>query len=245
MPETPLIRLNSAATIRREPIADGVFCVVVDDFLADPDDVVAYACDNADAFTTPDYPYPGVRMDLSQPAVAELQRFVRSRLSREFGFLRGNIAMKCGLSMLTFPAEKLSNYQRLCHTDPREVAGRRKYAALAYLFRDERLGGTAFYRLKQPDVYFRALELELEKPGGATDFLAEHTELWRRPPQYMTESNEIAELLTVVPARWNRLVFYSGDVLHSGYITAPELLTDDLSTGRLTLNCFVSVTSRA
>lgn len=57
----------------------------------------------------------------------------------------------------------------------------------------------------------------------------------------MTESNEIAELLYTVAPRFNRFVFYSGDIPHTGAITAPELLSDDPRTGRLTLNLFFSV----
>ena len=56
----------------------------------------------------------------------------------------------------------------------------------------------------------------------------------------MTRSNDIAELLTVVPARFNRLVFYDGEAPHSGHITHPDLLSDDLSKGRLTFNFFAN-----
>jgi hypothetical protein len=64
---------------------------------------------------------------------------------------------------------------------------------------------------------------------------------YQKPPCYITESNEIAERLDVVSAKFNRLVFYSGDIPHSAQVASPELLTNDLSTGRLTLNCFASV----
>jgi hypothetical protein len=57
----------------------------------------------------------------------------------------------------------------------------------------------------------------------------------------MTGSNEIAELLYTVPPRFNRFVFYSGDMPHSAAIAAPELLSDDPRQGRLTLNLFFSV----
>jgi hypothetical protein len=54
-------------------------------------------------------------------------------------------------------------------------------------------------------------------------------------------SGEIAERLDVVSAKFNRLVFYSGDIPHSAQISSPELLTNDPSEGRLTLNCFASL----
>ena len=64
---------------------------------------------------------------------------------------------------------------------------------------------------------------------------------FRAPPRYMTDSNEIAEKLYTVPPRFNRFVFYSGDMPHSAAITAPDLPSDDPRKGRLTLNLFFSV----
>jgi len=57
----------------------------------------------------------------------------------------------------------------------------------------------------------------------------------------MTESTEIAERLDVVAAKFNRLIFYSGEIPHSAQISSPELLSSDPGKGRLTLNCFASV----
>jgi hypothetical protein len=71
--------------------------------------------------------------------------------------------------------------------------------------------------------------------------LEERVPPYRKPPVYMTESTEIAERLDLVEARYNRLVFYSGDIPHSAQISAPQLLTSDIRSGRLTLNCFASV----
>ena len=77
--------------------------------------------------------------------------------------------------------------------------------------------------------------------GKGEDFLKQHFATLREPPRYMTESNDVAELLYTVPARFNRFVFYSGDIPHTGAITAPELLSADPKKGRLTLNLFFSV----
>ena len=49
-----------------------------------------------------------------------------------------------------------------------------------------------------------------------------------------------AELLDVVPARFNRLVFYRRGLPHNAHVRHPELSTADPARGRLTLNCFVS-----
>ncbi len=68
--------------------------------------------------------------------------------------------------------------------------------------------------------------------------------MFREPARYITDSNEIAELLHAIPARFNRLIVYPGDIPHSAYIEKPELLTSEISEGRLTLNCVANVLPR-
>ncbi|MEM7282529.1 MAG: DUF6445 family protein [Pseudomonadota bacterium] len=241
MINSPSIRLNPECKLEKVPIADSSFCIVVDDFLLSPENLIDYACEKADNFYVPKLSYPGLMLQLESEVLKEFHRFVRNRMSKIFGFLRGNASISTGLSMITFKPEQLSNYQRICHTDPRDSVQRRKFAGLVYLYDDEALGGTAFYRYKRFDVVLKALELDGKDPALAHEYLAQHTESFRGPPRYMTESNELAELLTVVQPRFNRLVFYSGEVAHSAHITSPELLSEDFRRGRLTLNCFASV----
>lgn len=238
------IRLNPDAEIQRQQITDDDFCVVVDDFLADPQSLIDFACENSDGFLTPEYPYPGLRMDLDARMLDDWFRFIRTRMSKQFSFLRGGVNVATGLSIVTLPPDELSNYQRVCHTDPRDVPGRRKYGSLVYLYSNEDLGGTAFYRYRDPDIVYKWLDLEISDPPAATAFLQEHTAAFRQPPCYMTESNELAELLHVVPPRFNRFVFYSGEIPHTAYIASPDLLSEDVARGRLTLNSFISVIPR-
>ncbi len=129
----------------------------------------------------------------------------------------------------------------MCHTDPTTAPDRTCYAALVYLFENEGLGGTGFYRWRELELVLKAKAIEREDPGKSLAFLQEHFPTYRKPARYMTGSNEIAELLCTIPARFNRLVFYSGKVPHSAAITAPELLSSDTRKGRLTLNIFADV----
>lgn len=240
----PKIEINAPADIRIEHVTDTHCCVVIDDFLKDPQSVIAFAIENAGAFSVPADSYPGLLFDVSEESMADINRFVRAQMSRQFSFLRGGIKTATYLSMATLQPDQLSNLQRLCHTDPRERLDRHNYAGLVYLFENEELGGTGFYRWKEQKLIEEATALELEDPERAAAFLQDHFATYQQPARYMTESNEIAELLLEVPARFNRFIFYSGDLPHSASISAPELLTNDLSKGRLTLNCFVSVRPR-
>ena len=235
------IEINPDAEIQVHQISGESHCVIVDDFLRDPETLVEFASTNAEKFELQQIGYPGVLCDVARTAMSEVQRFIRSHMSRQFSFLKGDIRTTTYLSMATRQPDELAPLQRLCHSDPRERMDRRNYAALVYLFGDEALGGTGFYRWKEQKRIEEATALELAKPGSSLPLLQEHFEMYREAPKYMCGSNQVAELLLDVPARFNRFVFYSGDIPHSAHIPQPDLLSADFSKGRLTLNCFTSV----
>ena len=235
------IEINPDPDIQVRQISEGNHCVIVDDFLREPGAIVEFAEAHAEEFKLQDIGYPGVLYDIDRAAMNAVQRFIRKHMSRHFSFLKGDIRTTTYLSMATKQPDDLAPLQRLCHTDPRDRMDRRNYAALVYLFGDEALGGTGFYRWKEQKRIEEATALELAKPGSSLDFLRENFDMYREAPQYMCGSNEIAELLLDVPARFNRFVFYSGDIPHSAHIPQPDLLSADFSKGRLTLNCFTSV----
>lgn len=241
MASIPLIRVNPRARAQRERISENEFCTVVDDFLVDPEGLVEAAAQHRGEFSKPNIGYPGVQLRVDDNSMADIYRFVRSSMSKAHGFMRGRIGVRSLLSILTVPPEELSFMQRICHIDPNPSSGRAKFAALVYLFSDECLGGTSFYRFRDEELVWEGVAMLRESASKGEEFLKAHFETFRGPPRYMSDSNEIAERLCTVPARFNRFVFYSGDVPHSAAITNPELLIDDCRKGRLTLNLFFSV----
>ena len=241
MAAIPLIQVNPQANLQREQISENEFCIVVDDFLKEPGLLVEFASQHKGDFSNPNIGYPGVQLRVNDEAMKGIFRFVRSRMSRPFNFMRGRIGIRSLLSMVTTPPEKLSFMQRICHIDPNPDANRAKYGALVYLFNDKRLGGTSFYRWRNEELVWKGVELLRKDAGQGEAFLKKHFKTFREPPRYMAESNDVAELIYSVPPRFNRLVFYAGDLPHTGAITTPELLSDDPRKGRLTLNLFFSV----
>ena len=113
-------------------------------------------------------------------------------------------------------------------------------AGLLYLFDKSEMGGTGFYRWMDPGFWREMTLLQRENPEAGIEVLRRKFQMFRDPPRYMTESNEAAELLDMVPARFNRFVFYPGDLPHSAFISDPDLLSGDPESGRLTLNFFVN-----
>lgn len=235
------LEINPKLIIELAEIADGFNCAVIDDFLLNPRDVVDYASAHAEQFIMHERAYPGVVLPVDNEMVAPLNRFVRLEMSRQFSFCRGGIDFHTQFSLTTLQPEDFTWIQRLCHTDPRLESGRQNYAALLYLFDNPELGGTGFYRWKDRPFWEQVTAMQRHDPEAGLEILRERFQMFREPPCYMTESNEAADLLDRVPAKFNRLVFYSGDLPHSSCISRPELLSRDPSTGRLTLNCFASV----
>ncbi|MDJ0813053.1 MAG: DUF6445 family protein [Woeseiaceae bacterium] len=236
-----LIEINPSPAMTVHPITDQDVCVVVDNFLKNPGHLVEFAMDNAAAFEPQAIGYPGVLCDVPRSAMDAIHGFIRSHMSRRFSFFKGDIRTSTYLSMATRQPEELAPLQRLPHSDPRANLERNNYAALVYLFDDAELGGTGFYRWTNRKLIEEATAMEIDRTDSSAEFLAEHLEMYRQPPRYMNGSNEVAELLLEIPARFNRLLFYSGDVPHSAHIPQPERLSADFARGRLTLNCFASV----
>lgn len=235
------VQINKGASIELRQLPTGQSIAVIDDFLAAPDELRAYAAARSSEFVMPKKSYPGVLLDLDARLMTDIYRFIRFELGGRFAFLRGDARLSSVLSMTTLQPDELSNLQRLCHSDPTPTGARLNFAFVLYLFKNEQLGGTGFYRWKEREAITEATKLENEDPEKALAFLKERFPTFNKPPCYICGSTEIAEQLDVVPAKYNRLIFYSGDIPHSAQILSPELLSSDANAGRLTLNCFASV----
>lgn len=235
----PTLRLNADARIRQEEISENQHCIIVDDCLQNAQELIEFAAQNADQFSAAKSYYPGLFADMGEDAMAEVYRFIRSRMTKHFPFLRHKLKLSSFLSMTTLQPDELSAAQRLCHVDPALDSERRPYAAVLYLFDNAELGGTSFFRYRKAFERLKEVEeIERKNPDKAQAYLLEHFPTFVEPACYMTESNEVAELLCTIPARFNRMIFYSGEIPHSAAITAPELLSKDFRQGRLTLNLF-------
>ena len=125
------IRINTDATIRRETISEDHNCVIVDDFLQDPHEIVEFAVQHSGEFSKPEQlGYPGLLFDVNEDAMTDIYRFIRSIMTKYFPFLRGGMNLWTYLSMVTMQPHELSNLQRICHSDPNPSPDRTVYAAL-------------------------------------------------------------------------------------------------------------------
>lgn len=224
---------NPAPQVQRIPLGDTAVCVI-DDALLAPERWVELACRHAGSFLeTPDNAYPGIELPMPASIAAQCIAFIDQHLRREFG-LRRTLEGHAKLALATHPPERLQPFQLIPHVDTQRVeTGQAAMAAVLYLFGDEALGGTSFYR---PCVDAERLAGLLKDAArlDAEAFCALHG----LPRAYPAASNAWFEHVLTVPPRWNRLIVYPGTVFHSSHLPDPSKLQADPGIGRLTLNGF-------
>jgi len=225
---------NPQARIDRMPLTNGNACHVVDDALLEPERFVAWAAAHGDAFRRVDFnAYPGNYLLPSASINNALAEFFIQRMRGLFD-ARRLLEMQCRLSMVTLAPEALRPFQWLCHSDnfglDRSLSIQ---ASVLYLFKDPGLGGTSFYEpVRSPVETAQLFADSTALPGEA------FTRRYGIEPGYMHASNSYFAQIGSVPARWNRMIFYDGSLLHSGDILSPEKLSADPLSGRLTFNGF-------
>lgn len=215
---------------------NGGYCCVVDDVLRSPQDWVSYALARRTEFVSAAASgYPGVSLALDTGAGHALREFFSFHVRRYFD-ARRLVQMLCRYSMVTLAPGELSPGQWICHQDPPLGDPRlTRQASVLYLFHDETLGGTSFYEATRS----YAETSQLLADSTAMD-AAQFTARYGIQPSYLRDSNAYFSRAATVPARWNRAIFYSGAMLHTGQIDAPERLTADPASGRLTVTAFFS-----
>ena len=205
--------------------------VTVDNFHPDPTSLRTAA--NAAAFTRASRHYPGIRGILPADYLGQVNPAIATALRDVFGYTQGVRLLDASFSIVTVPPDQLSVAQRLPHVDAVEPA---RIALVHYLSLDD-LGGTAFYR-------HRATGFEAIDAARSPRYLAQlNRELAQRETlasAYMAGDNALFEQIGHVDARFNRAVIYRSQMLHSGIIAPETTLSDDPTTGRLTVTAFLS-----
>ncbi len=230
----PALCINPDARLQMLDLADGSTVCVVDDFAQDPESLVAMAQAMAAQFKRRDgHPYPGPQLDLPAAMAAELDAYFQRQLSTR---LRAGspTGMYGRFSRVTQEPASLDGRQRICHRDNSGTeADDMISACVHYLFKDEALGGTVFFRSLMSDA-----DTQQFMHDAGTLEAAAFGHRYGLPPGYMTESNRYFEVIGRVPAKWNRVVFYDGAIFHSGDISGPSPDAYREGPGRLTINAF-------
>ncbi len=207
--------------------------IAIDGFLDSPQTAIDAAVLQKFARITPQY--PGVRAPLREAVGRAWLAQLAPLLDQWFG---GGDAtpgrpwtMQAWFSLVTSPPHTLAPIQRLPHvdgTDPRQIA------MMLYLHHTEH-GGTAFFRHRATGLASLTAD---SWPRYAAAVQDEVARAGLPPAAYPTDGAPHFERIHVAEGRFNRAVFYRGNILHSGVIDNAAPLSADPREGRLTINAF-------
>lgn len=212
--------------------------LVVDDFMDNPQTIVAQAAAMAPFPVEGESYYPGRRRFIgrddrdSQAYVETTLRTLAPFLDKAFG-LKGLFPLEASFCLVTTPPRALNPGQRQPHYDRSDP---NLFAVLHYLSPNAAVqGGTCFYR-------HRATGFERISPDRAGTYEEMRREEDARhgppPPDYVRGSNDRFERIARIEGRFNRVLVYRGSCLHSGDIPDVFDYSPDPATGRLTCNIF-------
>lgn len=226
------IKLNPSARVRRIAVGHETLpLLVIDDFISDPDALVRHAAGRL--FTERWRWFPGIRTRAPLAWRRLVVEQLGELLCEFFGLGRRSLSFSmCHYSLITTPADQLAMPQRIPHFDSLGSDG---IASIHYLFRAP-YGGTAFYRHRRTgfesvdesrrDAYFAALESELAGPDAPA-------------AAYIDGDTALFEQVHAESGRFNRILFYRRNALHSGSIARTFVPDGNPLTGRLSINSFI------
>ena len=206
--------------------------VVVDNLVANPDELVNLAATKLFGDVT-SY-YPGVRAKVPLTYQQFIINNLRDVCSGYFGLDAGGLRFTaCHFSLVTTPQEKLTYLQRIPHVDSLFA---NQLAFIHYLFKAD-LGGTAFYRhritgfesvdqARKPE-YWRHVEQEQSGPDSP-------------PAEYINGNTPLYEQIAMHEGAFNRLLLYRRNSLHSAALAKSFTANPDPRTGRLSINGFLA-----
>ncbi|MFM2057764.1 MAG: hypothetical protein RLY71_2149 [Pseudomonadota bacterium] len=217
----------------------GAVCLVIDDALLDPQSVIDLAVEFQGSFAPPERAaYPGVLLPLPRELEAQLGEFFRTHARTRLG-ARRTVDTLGRYALVTTPPAHLLPCQWLPHRDRAglDPASQCIIASVLYLFSDAKLGGTAFF---EPRVDGPAME------GLVQDSLTlDHDAMHARHglvAAYPTQDNHYVRCVARIPARFNRMIFYDGNLLHTSDQADIPAHAHDPRRGRLTVNGFFTCT---
>ena len=229
---------NPKPRISEIPLFDRHRAVVLDDALLDPERWLDWAeqAQRGQLFRSgPNNAYPGIELPMPEAVCLALEQSFARHARRPLG-ARRTLQIYSRMALVTLQPEQLQPRQWLCHRDRLDLpADQCAIASVLYLFANPAHGGTNFFRPR------RAMP-EIERMVADSGLLSadEFAARYAIERGYMNASNSWFERVAGIEPRFNRLVFYSGELFHCSHVAHPELISGEPRIGRLTLNGFFS-----
>jgi hypothetical protein len=205
--------------------------LVIDNFIADAEILVADACERP--LTVRSRYFPGIRAEAPPEYQQLLLTGLRSALLDCLGMPEGKLTFSmCHYSLITTPAQELAPPQRIPHVDTFAIFS---LATIHYLFKANH-GGTAFYRHRSTG--FESID-QSRRPTYSRALHEEHSGAAAPGPAYINGSTDLYEQIAKQDGVFNRMLVYRSNSLHSGCIDAGFVPDPNPATGRLSINSFI------
>ena len=207
--------------------------VVIDGAVGDVAKVVDIAAALAPFPPIPGSYYPGLRRIIEADDGAA-HDYATHLLEAVAPFIGGAFEIdrfdwvEASFSMVTAAPETLSPAQRAPHFDSVDA----RHLAILHYLSDTPGTGTGFYRQ-------RSTGIEVVTQANVDRFVTAAKRESAALTGYTAGSNAAFEQIGAVEARADRLLIYSGSLLHSGIIPSDMDRSADPRRGRLTANLFV------
>lgn len=204
--------------------------LVIDNLVADPDDVVSQSLAAFKARTRTRSSFPGIVATAPEDFSLGILNFLLPTLQRVFGVSDSVQSGGCDFQLMTLGDEARSVPQRLPHFDVPDLS---VLASVHYLC-PPGFPGTAFYRHKSTGF-------EVISPGRAATYDAQlRLEVSQRPPaDYINSDSDIFARIATYDAVYNRMIFFPAACLHSGLSPDQSGVPTSPESGRLTANMFL------
>lgn len=232
------LEVNPNASIRVEHVGAAKFpLLVVDDLLARPEELVAFAATDC-TLAAPTDMYPGLRTSAPKSYLDVLRKGLTQAINSAYGLadleLHSAVSYLC---VVTTRPEELKPVQCMPHIDGTAA---NTFSSVHYLCSPE-YAGTSLYRHRRtgyeliPDFkherYRSVLDQELrETPWTTQDYINGDTEIFER-----IASTQVA---------FNRLVLYPSNALHSADIGAGFAFDPDPRRGRFSVNSRIQMRAK-
>jgi len=234
------IKVNPNYTVQKISIpGTTLHLTIIDEFLLDTDAVIHFA--HNIAYFNPMFAdstlFPGVRDKMPMPYSRLLKCFfeeiVLPDITPESSYqVHFHNSL---LSLVTCPPSKLAVNQKMPHVDSCRSGD---YAFVHYLSSKE-FGGTNFYCYKPRDL----IEFTEDKKNILSEIISNVTNSTNDHSGYITNSTSLFENILSVEAKFNRLIIYPANVLHSANLSSPNSYCGDINQGRLSISSFASITN--
>jgi len=206
--------------------------IVIDDVLAEPEALIERA--KAASFARANTFYPGLCAPLANDYFQPILQALRPTLHQTFAIpVQAPLSHRSIFALVTDDESALAPLQKMPHidgVDPFQIA------TVHYLCHRQ-TGGTAFFQhkttgfqsidAKRHETFVRIAGRELDEVRDSLTHYPDH-----RTPGF--------EMVDKVDIRFNRLILYPGNILHSGLLDGGDLDSNP-ALGRLTANTFINL----